>query len=138
TGRLIKGQSTTGGWTYACPLAAAEAQRLRSENDAPREATGGVQEGRIGRGTPPPQQTQPPAPAQAPFAGQQAWNPLSVSTTADNSNTQFATLALWIVRRHNLKANATLAAMEQRFRAMQAADGGWPYTDRSGTTPTMT
>src|SRR5205814_4269202 len=99
----------------------------RSQNDAPREATGGVQEGRIGRGMPPAQQTQPPAVARAPFAGQLAWNPLSINTTGDNSNTQFATLALWIARRHKLRANATLAAMEQRCRAMQEADGGWPY-----------
>ena len=56
----------------------------------------------------------------------------------DNSNTQFASLALWIARRHQLKVDPALRLLDQRFRAMQNPDGGWPYVHHGNTTPTMT
>jgi hypothetical protein len=61
---------------------------------------------------------------------------------ADNSNTQFAILALWIARKHGSDVEAALLAAEKRFRASQARDGGWGYgrapdvADK--TTPSMT
>jgi HEAT repeat protein len=60
----------------------------------------------------------------------------------DNSNTQFAILALWIARKHGADVEAALLAADQRFRSMQAKDGGWGYgatpaaADKS--TPAMT
>jgi hypothetical protein len=36
-------------------------------------------------------------------------------------------LALWIARRHHVKVDAALRAVETRFRRSQNADGGWGY-----------
>jgi hypothetical protein len=47
---------------------------------------------------------------------------------SDNSNTQFATLALWVARRHALPVDRALAMVDARFRGSQAANGGWGYT----------
>jgi hypothetical protein len=61
------------------------------------------------------------------------------SGTACNSNTQFAVLALWIARRHNVPADFVLARAEARFRNTQHADGGWGYRhDTEGSSPSMT
>lgn len=47
---------------------------------------------------------------------------------SDNSNTQFACLALFIARRHRVAAEPALRLIEQRFRKSQDADsGGWSY-----------
>lgn len=46
---------------------------------------------------------------------------------ADNSNTQFGALALWVGRRHGLPVERALTRLDQRFRASQLADGGWSY-----------
>src|SRR5262249_44760139 len=45
----------------------------------------------------------------------------------DNSNTQFATLALWTARRRGMPTEPALARVEARFRGSQNADGGWSY-----------
>jgi hypothetical protein len=47
----------------------------------------------------------------------------------DHSNTQFATLALWIARRHmvSVEVREALARVDQHFRAVQAKDGSWSY-----------
>jgi hypothetical protein len=45
----------------------------------------------------------------------------------DNSNTQFALLALWAARRHGVPLDRCFARAERRFRITQNADGGWPY-----------
>jgi hypothetical protein len=46
----------------------------------------------------------------------------------DNSNTQFAIVALWIGRRHGLPVERALARIDTRFRATQWLDGGWGYS----------
>jgi hypothetical protein len=48
-------------------------------------------------------------------------------TSTDNSNTQFAMLALWVGRRAGLPVDRALTAVERRFRAGQAKNGGWGY-----------
>ena len=50
----------------------------------------------------------------------------------DNSNTQFATLALWVARRHGLPVDHALARIDSRFRHSQGADGGWGYRYAAG------
>ncbi len=52
--------------------------------------------------------------------------------TGDNSNTQFATVALWVARRHGLPVDLALGRINQRYRASQNADGGWAYTPVTG------
>ena len=56
----------------------------------------------------------------------------------DNSNTQFALLALWTARRHDVPTDVALLAAFQRFGTSQNGDGGWSYTPGGGTTNTMT
>jgi hypothetical protein len=48
------------------------------------------------------------------------------SGAGDNSNTQFAILALWAARSCDLPLHFTIARLEQRFRSSQKADG-WTY-----------
>src|SRR5207244_11680050 len=53
----------------------------------------------------------------------------------DNSNTQFAVLALWAARRHGIPVEKALARAEARFRNSQNADGGWGYRLATGAFP---
>ena len=50
----------------------------------------------------------------------------------DNSNTQFALLALWVARRHGVDGAAALAQTDKHFRGSQAQDGGWNYVSFAG------
>jgi hypothetical protein len=58
----------------------------------------------------------------------------------DNSNTQFALLALWAARRHDLPLDRTLNLVVERFRHSQNSDGSWNYsgTHNASPLPTMT
>jgi hypothetical protein len=69
------------------------------------------------------------------------------SDESDNSNTQFAVLALWAARRHGVPVERALALVVRRFRNSQKPTGGWGYlyqTSRDAaeswdtTTPSMT
>jgi hypothetical protein len=59
-------------------------------------------------------------------------------TRDDNSNSQFALLALWAARRHDVPTERTLALADKRYRTSQNADGGWGYQHRSPTKSAMT
>jgi hypothetical protein len=58
--------------------------------------------------------------------------PQPVKGIDDNSNTQFAIMALWAARRHYVPTEPTLALVEARFRFSQRTGGGWGY-DYAGT-----
>jgi hypothetical protein len=45
----------------------------------------------------------------------------------DNSNTQFAILALWVAQKYGIPAQTALLRAAQRFLETEAADGSWPY-----------
>ena len=49
----------------------------------------------------------------------------------DNSNTQFATLALWIGRRYGVPVDGALVSIDRHYRLTQNADGGWGYQGRA-------
>ncbi len=132
TVRLLAGQNSTGGWSYTCPnVAESEVRRLTSAvHDAPKPDKGpdGKPVKPTVKGLPREIQDQlvriDPAPVED-----------ALQRTGDNSNTQFATLALWVARRHGLPVEKALARVEQRFRVTQDLDGGWAYTpafDESG------
>lgn len=53
-------------------------------------------------------------------------NPSAIAAP-DNSNTQFAVLALWIARRHGVPTDASLRRAEYYFRATHES-GTWTYT----------
>jgi hypothetical protein len=56
----------------------------------------------------------------------------------DNSNTQFAILALWVARRHQVPLERTAARVVERFRHSQREDGSWWYGPGHNTTPSTT
>lgn len=51
------------------------------------------------------------------------------------SNTQFAMLALWGARHHDVKVKASLLAAAEFFNTHQTADGHWIYSDVEAGTP---
>jgi hypothetical protein len=53
----------------------------------------------------------------------------------DNSNTQFALLALWAARRYDLPLDPVLRLVAQRFRNSQMSDGSWAYQNGRNVTP---
>jgi hypothetical protein len=60
---------------------------------------------------------------------------------SDNSNTQFATLALWAASRHGLPLERSLDALAKRFQRTQGDNGTWAYhpvKNAGGGTPAMT
>lgn len=52
--------------------------------------------------------------------------------TTDNSNTQFATLALWAAQRYDVPMHRTLNLIVRRFVTSQNPDGSWNYHYRFG------
>lgn len=62
----------------------------------------------------------------------QGVNPFAMtSESGDNSNTQFAALALWVARRHGVPVDRALQITELRFRQSQHPDGTWGYNVNS-------
>ena len=61
----------------------------------------------------------------------------------DNSNTQFAVIALWMARKHGVPVDPALEMIEKRYLATQNANtGGWGYSaspsgDLGFSTPAM-
>jgi hypothetical protein len=139
TVKLLAGQNASGGWSYTCPaLSGGEVNRLttvlkqrnelvatkelprpgqrRDVTDLPRE----IQEqlDRINRGE------GAGKPGAAPQGGM-----------GDNSNTQFAIMALWMGHRHGVPVEKALARVDARFRSTQLPDGGWNYQPTRVTAP---
>jgi hypothetical protein len=55
-------------------------------------------------------------------------NPMVLMGMGDNSNTQFATLALWAGRRYGVPTQAALVKIDKRHRLSQNGDGSWSYS----------
>jgi HEAT repeats len=145
TVRLLAGQTSSGGWNYTCPaISEAEARRLLANLVQRKQLVG---------------RRQPPKPGdvkrtvkdlskeiQQQLAALERAGGGVQQARSDNSNTQFATLALWVGRRYGLPVEKALRRVETRFRNSQNADGGWEYFDQSmlgmgprgGSTATMT
>ena len=57
----------------------------------------------------------------------------------DNSNTQFAMLALWAAHRHGVSVERSLLLADQRFAQTQLPDGSWAYhVDSESNSASMT
>jgi hypothetical protein len=133
--RLLAGQSAAGGWSYDCSgVAPAEAARLRqavnqrNERGPDKDAPKAGERRRDFKDLPP--------------EVQQQWNllngagaPRGVPDDSDNSNTQFAILALWVGRRMGIPVEKALTRGEARFRAIQRPDGGWAYKSNNSSAP---
>jgi hypothetical protein len=125
--RLLAGQDPLdGGWSYRCPPPNdAEVNRLQAllkqrnelvARPAPPEAP----QSRPGKETLPKEIQQ-----QLRLINQQAG--ASTRQATDNSNTQFAVLALWIARRKGIPVETAMRRIESRYRTTQQSDGGWGY-----------
>jgi Prenyltransferase and squalene oxidase repeat len=143
--RLVAGQSTTdGAWSYYCPVPVTSEQRRLAElvSQGPAALSKGDSKG---EGSPK---------DKARLESREFQKRIALLTTTnaaaggrfsrpDNSNTQFATIALWVSRRHGFPVDGALRMVERHFRGTQCTDGGWPYFDNSAkaapvSTPTMT
>ncbi|HZT83066.1 MAG TPA: hypothetical protein VFA26_22750, partial [Gemmataceae bacterium] len=130
TVRLLAGQTVNGGWNYNCPdVPESEARRLntllKQRNELSTRPRGEVAQ------TGDPQR----AAAQRKVTDEIRQQIEVINRAAgrrpsgrdDNSNTQFAVLALWVARRHGLPTDDALAHVNTRFRGSQHGDGGWSY-----------
>lgn len=120
TVRLLTGQTATGGWSYDCPIVGPEEARRLINVLKQRPAAG------LARAI-------QPAPGGAAL-------PQGPGLRSDNSNTQFASLALWVARRHGLFVDEALGRIDQRFRQTQLTNGTWPYSENAmvNSSPAMT
>ncbi len=123
--RLVAGQCRSGGWCYRCPtLSPTNEEALTDLLCRWEEAT-------ANRKAPPTvpkdfkvltvfQDPAELAAWQDPPSGPPAQAQLQLFTgTTDNSNTQFAMLALWAARRHGLALGPTLRLVARRFETTQ-------------------
>ena len=135
TTRLLAGQTASCGWSYNCPLVGQhrEEQRLRSLLNQ-RTLVGGIGPTPSPPSTEPRRTTPPLPPPVRALLQQVAYirPPRSGKLNpgdSDNSNTQFALIALWVARRHGLRlpVGGALAEAAARFRWSQYGDGSWGY-----------
>jgi hypothetical protein len=105
--RLAAGQTAWGGWSYNCPLLSSK-QEKKLEQALSKKTRADL-----------PHWRHPPPPPPRGMHGMS-------SDGADNSNTQFAVLALGVARRHGLSLDYSLALVEQRFRLSESTTG-WDY-----------
>ncbi len=146
--RLLAGQNSAGAWTYNCPgvFTPGEIRRLttaprpRAKGDDKRPAP----EKKRTDKEPSRELRQLLQAIERQVASGQVGGPGPGLAMGDNSNTQFATLALWVGRRHGLPVDKALDRIEARYRNSQSGDGGWGYmvtpqfTGRNNSTPAMT
>lgn len=119
--RLIVGQTSGGGWGYTCcaDVPATDADWLRA-NLKPAQLVAG------GAGKPPKFHPDAEKYGQALTAAKGQANVGAAGD--DNSNTQFAVIAVWMARKHGAPVDGTLDLVEKRFLASQEArTGNWPY-----------
>ncbi len=132
--RLLAGQGFLGGWSYECPFNGPnEVKRLTAEMEGGRVLRGSRDLSRLpakGKRTTAdlPKEIQ----AQLHLLARAAAVPNPRAMACDNSNTQFATLALWVGRRYGVPTQAALLRVDRYFRSNQADDGGWGYGPRLG------
>ncbi|MFO0929653.1 MAG: prenyltransferase/squalene oxidase repeat-containing protein [Gemmataceae bacterium] len=149
--RLVAGQRRDGGWGYDCqPLSAEDAPRLaefltrtrephffravdRQNGAKPAERLDPTELRRVRRALPERLRALPVVEATGTDA-----KPRLPSAGSDNSNTQFATLALWAARRHEAPVERSLELVGRRFRLSQAKNGTWGYQNPGYGTPAMT
>ncbi|MCI0379757.1 MAG: hypothetical protein L0215_19305 [Gemmataceae bacterium] len=125
--RLLAGQSKEGGWNYHCPNPnEQEQQRLRQlVADMKAKRDKGEKLPVVERDL-----------KELTKDWQRQWQTLvvgpqialDISVEGDNSNTQFAMMAVWVARRHGLPVQQALATVEKRFRDSQRDGGEWGYT----------
>jgi hypothetical protein len=145
--RLVAGQNAAGGWTYDCPMVADKDRDalidVLESMPLPGAAAAGdgavritrPEAGRVAKSDAAPVRTRPdelsPALKNLPVLRFQPGEKLKAGG-GDNSNTQFALMALWVSRKYGAPVDRALAMVEARFRSSQNQDGSWGYHVRTG------
>jgi hypothetical protein len=122
--RLMAGQQASGGWAYNCPALSDEdeSKLLAFLQDGQVVSGDNVRRARADA-------KPPPRLGRLPVLGDPAAESSDVyrQGSADNSNTQFAILALWTARKHGVPVDRSLGLIVRRFRSAQNDDGSWDY-----------
>jgi hypothetical protein len=125
--RLLAGQKPSGAWFYDCPSPSeGEVRRLSTEMDGSRVLKGSRDLSKLpakGKRT----TADLPREIQAQLKVVAAFKAADTGLAADNSNTQFANLGLWIGRRYGVPTRTALLAIDKHYRTTQAATGEWGY-----------
>jgi hypothetical protein len=128
--RLIGGQNSWGSWTYGCPILNKEEEEklltfLKTRNyadpDNPSIKDADFDAAR---------KELPSKLRELPVA-QKKYSPRFNDSPGDNSNTQFALLALWIAKRQGVPVQPSLGLVDKYFRTTQNDDGSWGYGART-------
>ncbi|HEY7424848.1 MAG TPA: HEAT repeat domain-containing protein [Gemmataceae bacterium] len=128
TVRLLAGQTARGGWNYNCPpVGPGEVRRLQNKLAQRKELTGRREAPKPGAVKRTAKDLPKEIHQQLAILNRMGGGGQEIGS--DNSNTQFATLALWVGRRYGLPVEHALKHVESRFRGSQHADGGWGYFD---------
>jgi hypothetical protein len=155
--RLVAGQLGDGGWNYNCPILEStqkeelleQLARLRAESSPDAPPIPAIERASDKQGSTP--KARPKGKPGKPTGGLKNVPALrpnleirrdSNGGQADNSNSQFAILALWAAQRQNVPVERALELAAKRFRPCQNNDGGWGYhsggAQRDGSKPSMT
>jgi hypothetical protein len=120
--RLLAGQTRKGGWGYQNPgPSPAEIQRLSKKMNSP-PADLVVKEDDKDK------QRTLSAEVAIQVAALKARAPNQISDlSGDNSNTQFAMIALWVSQKYGIPVEDAMKKVGQRFQATQWPDGSWKY-----------
>jgi hypothetical protein len=123
--RLLAGQLLDGGWEYECPsLQTQEMQQLLAFLQSHKSR---IKKGLAPAALGPNLRNLPVVQNLGKLKGQHVLG----ESRSDNSNTQFALLALWAARRHGVPTEQALLAAYDRFVLTQCSDGGWEYFAKS-------
>src|SRR5262249_30260221 len=152
--RLIAGQHADGGWAYNCPAPTPEQHReilahLESRRPASRaDLLKPITEVRTDKTKRPGKPREREANQLSPLLRDlpalrdpQSLRANPSGDRSDNSNSQFAILALWAAQRQGVPVERTLALVARRYQTSQNEEGGWGYHASGGraqTTPSMT
>jgi hypothetical protein len=148
TVRLLAGQTGSGGWTYSCPTITVAEMRRIGEVVKKKEDKPAPKKGELSRDDDKPSRDKnkrDPSMLPKEIKGQievinhglAQQQPGLGMAGGDNSNTQFAILALWVSRRHGMPVEKALLRVYERFRQSQNPDGGWSYTAGMGPSAVM-
>jgi hypothetical protein len=127
--RLMVGQTPNGGWGYQCveDIPNGDEQRLRESFKQGQLVAG--KEGKDGPKLHPEVEKYGQALIAARNRGMNLPGAALGGGGDDNSNTQFAVLAVWMARKHGVPVDGTLELIEKRFMSFQdARTGNWPYS----------
>ena len=155
--RLVAGQSQTGGWGYKCPNPSDKDSHdlFKLLHQFSPKPAAGKPDGKdpapadkpAGAPSKPAAPDKPPDLSKFPnLSGLSVVQDMAklrledppdkptdlIYATTDNSDTQFAILALWAAQRHKVPVDRTMRLIANRFQTSQNADGSWGYRYTNG------